>query len=158
MALRVDRAPKRGLSGVTILFVAAVALFASTIALAFDAAALHDFAERVSLADRAGFVEAVGSLRQTKTLPPRYITKKEAEAAGWKPGADLCRIAPGRVIGGDPFLNREKRLPERAGRSWHEADLDPQCGRRGAKRLVFSGDGLIYLTTDHYKSFTEVPQ
>lgn len=119
---------------------------------------LHAFARQAELADAAGFVEAVNSLRQTKKLPPRYITKKEAEALGWKPGGDLCRVAPGRTIGGDPFFNREKRLPEKAGRRWFEADLDAQCARRGAKRLVFSGDGLVFVTTDHYRTFLEVPK
>ncbi|MBM3651122.1 MAG: ribonuclease, partial [Alphaproteobacteria bacterium] len=64
----------------------------------------------------------------------------------------------GRTIGGDPFFNREKRLPEKAGRRWFEADLDAQCARRGAHRLVFSGDGLVFVTTDHYRTFLEVPK
>lgn len=123
-----------------------------------DLAPLQAFAEQASLADAEGFAEAVAALRETRKLPLRYITKKEAEGAGWKPGADLCRVAPGRTIGGDPFFNREKRLPEKNGRRWYEADLDPQCGRRGAKRLVWSSDGLIFVTTDHYRSFTEVPK
>lgn len=110
------------------------------------------------LTDAEGFAEAVTSLRETKKLPARYLTKKEAEAAGWKPGGDLCRAAPGRVIGGDPFYNREKRLPEKNGRRWFEADLEPRCAQRGAKRLVWSNDGLIYVTTDHYRTFTEVPK
>ncbi len=124
----------------------------------FDAGTLHAFARQAELADAEGFAEAVTALRATKKLPGRYITKKDAEAAGWKPGADLCRVAPGRAIGGDPFFNREKRLPEKSGRRWYEADLDPQCGRRGARRLVFSGDGLIFVTTDHYRTFMQVPE
>lgn len=125
---------------------------------AFDASPLHDFARRAELGDAEGFVAAVTSLRETRTLPARYITKKQAEAAGWKPGGDLCRVAPGRTIGGDPFFNREKRLPEKAGRRWYEADLDAQCARRGARRLVWSGDGLIFVTLDHYRTFVEVPE
>ncbi len=127
-------------------------------AFAFDAVSLHDFARQAELGDSEGFVEAVTSLRATKKLPARYITKKEAEAAGWKPGGDLCRVAPGRMIGGDPFFNREKRLPEKTGRRWYEADLDAQCARRGARRLVFSGDGMIFVTTDHYRTFMQVPE
>ena len=123
-----------------------------------DLAPLQAFAAQASLADAEGFAETVAALRETKKLPARYITKKAAEGAGWKPGADLCRVAPGRTIGGDPFFNREKRLPEKNGRRWYEADLDPQCGRRGAKRLVWSNDGLIFVTTDHYRSFREVPK
>ncbi len=127
-------------------------------AFSFDAGALHGFARQAELSDAEGFVEAVTSLRQTKKLPSRYMTKKEAEAAGWKPGGDLCRVAAGKMIGGDPFFNREKRLPEKSGRRWYEADLDAQCARRGARRLVFSGDGLIFLTTDHYRTFMQVPE
>lgn len=133
-------------------------LLAAGAALARDVSPLHGFAQRAGLSDAEGFVETVTSLRDDKKLPARYITKKDAEKAGWKPGADLCRAAPGRVIGGDPFANREKRLPEKAGRRWFEADLDASCGRRGAKRLVWSGDGLIFITTDHYASFREVPE
>lgn len=92
------------------------------------------------------------------SLPARYVTKREAEALGWRPGDDLCRVARGRVIGGDRFHNRERRLPEARGRSWREADLDFDCGRRGARRLVFSSDGLIFVTLDHYESFREVPR
>ena len=128
------------------------------IAFAFDAASLHAFAERATLSDHEGFVEAVTSLRETSRLPSRYMTKKQAESAGWKPGGDLCRVAPGRTIGGDPFFNREKRLPEKSGRRWYEADLDAQCARRGAKRLLYSGDGLIFVTPDHYRTFLQVPE
>ncbi len=140
------------------MLVATVALLLSAATFAFDTGALHAFARQAELADAEGFAEAVTALRATKKLPGRYITKKDAEAAGWKPGADLCRVAPGRAIGGDPFFNREKRLPEKSGRRWYEADLDPQCGRRGARRLLFSGDGLIFVTTDHYRTFMQVPE
>jgi len=135
-----------------------LALLLAAGAQAFETGPLRDFAARISLADTEGFAEMVAALRDTRKLPARYITKKEAEAAGWKPGGDLCRVAPGRAIGGDPFFNREKRLPDKPGRRWYEADLDPQCGRRGARRLVWSTDGLIFITTDHYKTFTEVPR
>jgi len=127
-------------------------------ALARDVSPLHAFARQAELGDVDRFVEAVTSLRTMQKLPERYLTKKQAEAAGWKPGGDLCRVAPGRTIGGDPFYNREKRLPEKAGRRWYEADIDSACARRGARRLVFSGDGLIYLTTDHYRTFMQVPE
>lgn len=100
----------------------------------------------------------IETVRQTGRLPDHYVTKREAEALGWRPGSDLCDVAPDRVIGGDRFQNREGRLPDAQGRSWFEADLDFNCGRRGAKRLVFSNDGLIFLTVDHYDSFVEVTQ
>ena len=125
---------------------------------AADESRLRAFAREVGLTDVGGFVETIESLDRTRRLPPRYTTKNEAEGLGWRPGGDLCRVAPGRAIGGDRFGNREKRLPETAGRRWYEADLDFACGRRGAKRLVYSSDGLRFVTVDHYESFREVPR
>lgn len=125
-------------------------------ALASDAA-LESFARGMCLRDVAGFVETVTELRRSGRLPDRYLTKDEAEDLGWRPGSDLCDVAPDGSIGGDRFGNRERRLPERQGRRWREADLDFDCGRRGAKRLVWSSDGLIYVTVDHYDSFSKVP-
>jgi ribonuclease T1 len=123
-----------------------------------DESRLRAFAREVGLADVGAFVETIESLNRTGRLPPRYAAKKEAESLGWKPGSDLCRVAPGKSIGGDRFGNREKRLPEVSGRRWYEADLDFACGRRGAKRLVYSSDGLRFVTVDHYESFREVPR
>ncbi len=113
-------------------------------------------AEALGLRDVEGFVETVQSLCTRGVLPARYITKAQARRLGWRPGRDLCTVAPGRVIGGDRFGNREGRLPEAPGRVWYEADLDFACGRRGPRRLLFSSDGLIYVTVDHYRSFVRV--
>jgi hypothetical protein len=124
---------------------------------AWAEADLQAFARSHGLRDIDGFVETVTELRRSGRLPDRYVTKDEAEGLGWRPGSDLCDVAPEASIGGDRFGNRERRLPERQGRRWREADLDFDCGRRGAKRLVWSSDGLIYVTTDHYDSFTRVP-
>lgn len=100
---------------------------------------------------------AVQSIRQTGRLPEKFVTKKEAKELGWRPGSDLAKVAPGKSIGGDKFGNFEKRLPVKKGRQWYEADLGFKKGKRGAKRLLYSSDKLIYITTDHYKTFTEVP-
>ena len=87
-------------------------------------------------------------------LPPNYITKKEARALGWS-GGSLEDYAPGKCIGGDHYGNYEGLLPEKKGRSYTECDIGT-LGKssRGAKRIVFSNDGLIYYTKDHYKNFT----
>ena len=86
-------------------------------------------------------------------LPPNFMTKKEAEAAGWSGGA-LDRVVPGMCIGGDRFGNYEGLLPKKKGRTYYECDIDTQGRRsRGAKRIVWSNDGLIYYTPDHYESF-----
>lgn len=86
-------------------------------------------------------------------LPDNFITKKEAEALGW-PGGGLEKYAPGKCIGGDRFGNYEGLLPKKSGRTYTECDIDT-LGKssRGAKRIVFSNDGLIYYTDDHYESF-----
>lgn len=87
-------------------------------------------------------------------LPSNFVTKDEAEDAGWKTeGLSLDEACPGMSIGGDRFGNREKRLPTKKGRTWYECDIDYTGGSRGAKRIVYSSDGLIYYTKDHYKSF-----
>jgi ribonuclease T1 len=114
------------------------------------------FAARLGLRDVAGFVETVRSLRETKGLPPRYVPKHMARSRGWR-GGGLCEVWPSRVIGGDVFRNFGGKLPDAPGRHFHEADLDSDCSSRGPKRLVFSNDGLIYITVDHYNSFTPVP-
>ena len=87
-------------------------------------------------------------------LPANFITKDEAEDLGWS-GGGLDRYAPGCSIGGDRFGNREGLLPKQKGRTYTECDIDTMGARsRGAKRIVFSNDGLIYYTDDHYASFT----
>ena len=87
-------------------------------------------------------------------LPNNFITKNEARKLGWE-GGSLEPFAEGKCIGGDWFGNYEELLPEKKGRDYHECDIDT-LGKdsRGAKRLVYSNDGLIYYTEDHYQSFT----
>ena len=87
-------------------------------------------------------------------LPSNYITKNEAKELGWvnKEG-NLWDVAPGMSIGGDYFGNYEGVLPEEDGRDYHECDIDFDGTYRNAKRIVYSNDGLIYYTEDHYESF-----
>ena len=87
-------------------------------------------------------------------LPSNFITKSQAYALGWEPGEDLWDYAPGKSIGGDVFTNSERVLPTKSGRVWHECDINYNGGHRGADRLLYSNDGLIYGTTDHYNTFT----
>ncbi|MCR5557834.1 MAG: ribonuclease [Butyrivibrio sp.] len=89
-------------------------------------------------------------------LPQNFITKKEAKALGW-PGGSLEEYAPGKCIGGDRFGNYEGLLPEENGRKYYECDVDTLGKKsRGAKRIIYSNDGLIFYTKDHYESFEQL--
>ena len=111
--------------------------------------------------DEKELAEALNYLNKSRnsSLPPRFVAKREAQAAGWRPGRDIWSVPGlnGKSIGGDRFGNREGRLPGAARRSWKEADLDYKGGKRNAKRLLFSNDGIRMVTVDHYKTFREVP-
>lgn len=86
-------------------------------------------------------------------LPENFITKKQAQALGWE-GGSLEPYAPGKCIGGSRFGNYEGTLPEKDGRTYTECDIDTLgAEKRGGKRIVFSNDGLIYYTEDHYETF-----
>ena len=86
-------------------------------------------------------------------LPENFITKSEARALGWS-GGGLDGYADGKCIGGDRFGNNEGLLPEATGRKYYECDIDTlHADDRGPKRIVFSNDGLIYYSGDHYDSF-----
>ena len=92
-------------------------------------------------------------LHQYGKLPGNFITKADARKLGWD-GGSLEPYAPGKCIGGDRFGNYEGLLPEAPGRTYTECDIDTLgASDRGAKRIVFSNDGLIYYTDDHYESF-----
>ncbi|MCR4648943.1 MAG: ribonuclease [Lachnospiraceae bacterium] len=87
-------------------------------------------------------------------LPSNYITKKEAQELGWDSSkGNLNKVAPGKSIGGDKFGNREGLLPKAEGRQYYECDIDYVKGSRNAKRIVFSNDGLVYYTEDHYETY-----
>lgn len=98
--------------------------------------------------------EVAAYLHYFEELPINYLTKKEASALGWvaKEG-NLWEVTDQMSIGGDVFGNREKLLPEKEGRKYYECDIDYNGGTRNAKRIVYSNDGLIYYTEDHYESF-----
>lgn len=112
-----------------------------------EQAAIDEDGEYTSKEDVALYIHTY------RKLPKNFIKKSEAKKLGWEDGS-LEPYAPGRSIGGDRFGNYEGLLPEAEGRRYTECDIDTM-GRssRGAKRIVFSNDGLIYYTGDHYKSF-----
>ncbi len=95
-------------------------------------------------------------LKKNGQLPDYYITKSKARGQGWNPSrGNLCDVLPGRAIGGDVWTNRQKSLPTKSGRRYFEADLNYHCGNRNANRVVFSNDGLVFVTHDHYRTFEE---
>lgn len=90
-------------------------------------------------------------------LPVNFITKKEAIDLGWNSEkGNLWDVTDKMSIGGDRFGNKEGLLPNLKGRTYYECDVNYEGGFRGAERIVFSNDGLIFYTEDHYKSFTQL--
>ena len=90
-------------------------------------------------------------------LPSNYITKKEAQDLGWVSNqGNLDEVAPGKSIGGDKYGNYDKMLPEEDGRTYQECDIDFDGGFRNEKRIIFSSDGLIFYTNDHYETFEQL--
>ncbi len=101
--------------------------------------------------------EVAAYIHMFNELPPNYLTKDEAEALGWDNSeGNLWEVTDGMSIGGDVFGNREGLLPKTSGRTYYEADIDYDGGYRGAERIVYSNDGLIFYTDDHYESFEQL--
>ena len=101
--------------------------------------------------------EVAEYLHEFGHLPPNYLTKKEAQDLGWVASkGNLWEVAPGKCIGGDRFGNREGLLPEAPGRKYYECDIDFDGSYRNAKRIIYSNDGLIFYTEDHYESFRQL--
>ena len=87
-------------------------------------------------------------------VPSNYVTKTKARKAGWvNTEGNLWEVLPGKSIGGGGFYNDDGTMPDAPGREWFECDIDYDGGFRNSKRLVYSNDGLIYYTDDHYKTF-----
>lgn len=90
-------------------------------------------------------------------LPYYYVNKETAEQAGWKTiHKKLSQALPGKMIGGDVFENSAKKLPSAPGRVWYEADINYVSGKRNRQRILYSNDGLLFATYDHYHMFYEI--
>lgn len=89
-------------------------------------------------------------------LPNYYITKNEAKSLGWRQGKSLSNIASGKMITGGVYLNSNKHLPDAPDRIWYEADINYYHGKRNQHRILWSNDGLIFVTYDHYQTFYEI--
>jgi hypothetical protein len=123
---------------------------------------LREFATRLQIRYIDAFVNIVNYIEEQGRLPDCYLTKQQGRDAGWSPGKKLWSFRPGYAIGGDAFGNRERKLPKRYNYHYTEADLDYDGYKRGAKRLIYvrdkPGQGLIWITTDHYRSFHRIPK
>ena len=90
-------------------------------------------------------------------LPDNFITKEEAQALGWDSTRNyVSDVAPGKSIGGDRFGNYEGQLPRKKGRTFRECDCNYTKGKRNGERIVYSNDGRVWYTSDHYETFTEL--
>ena len=101
--------------------------------------------------------EVAAYIHKFRQLPPNFISKQEAQKLGWDQAkGNLWQVADRKSIGGDRFANREGKLPVASGRQYYECDIDYRGGFRGAKRLVYSNDGLVFYSEDHYKTFRQL--
>ena len=90
-------------------------------------------------------------------LPGNFISKTKARDRGWDASlGNLDEVCPGMSIGGSRFYNDDGLLPDKRGRQWTECDINYHGGYRGAERIVFSNDGLIFYTDDHYETFEQL--
>lgn len=111
-----------------------------------------DSSAQVSIDQLTEEKTVISYVKQNHKLPDYYITKNEARKQGWNPSqGNLCDVLPGKAIGGDKFGNRERRLPD--GEKYFEADVNYHCGGRNADRIIYTQNGDVYLTKNHYKSF-----
>lgn len=98
----------------------------------------------------------LGEMLEAQALH-HLITEDEALSYGWIPkSGNLASVAPGKMVTMGVYKNRNGHLPSALGREWFEADIDYDYGYRGTARIVFSNDGLIFVTFDHYNTFIEI--
>ena len=89
-------------------------------------------------------------------LPNYYVEKSDALQSGWKPGKWPSNFIPNRMITAGRYYNDDGHLPDSKGRVWYEADINYKSGKRNMQRVVWSNDGLIFVTYDHYETFYEI--
>ena len=112
---------------------------------------------KVAEATNEGWDGADAWLMFEGRLPDNYITKKEAIKAGWKSKLhNLSEVCPGKLIGGVIYKNKEGKLPGKDNRTWYEADFDYDTDYRGENRILYSNDGLIFISYDHAQTFYEL--
>ena len=112
---------------------------------------------KAGTATTKGLDGADWTLKFESQLPGYYLTSADAKANGWKPKlANLSMVCPDKMIFGGKYYNDNGHLPSKEGRIWYEADINYRFGYRNNQRVVYSNDGLIFVTYDHYKTFFEI--
>lgn len=96
------------------------------------------------------------ALKYEGKLPDYYILESDLKALGWKRGKWPSNFASGKMFQGDLYKNSNNHLPNENNRVWHEADINYKSGKRNSQRIVWSNDGLIFVTYDHYATFYEI--
>ena len=113
--------------------------------------------KKAGTATKLGANGADVSLAYFQKLPGYYVTKEVAEDSGWKNWkGNLDKVLPGKMIGGNVYHNKEKKLPDISGRVWYEVDINYTEGLRNRQRILYSNDGLVFVTYDHYQTFYEI--
>ena len=106
-----------------------------------------------------GYEGADAYLKDFGILPDYYIGKKQAQKAGWQSWkGNLDEVLPDKMIGGDIYKNKDGKLPNAPGRVWYEADINYTEGYRNRERILYSSDGLMFATYDHYQTFYEITE
>lgn len=103
-----------------------------------------------------GYDGADWMIKYYGVLPEYYISKRELRALGWRKGMAPSDFAPGKMVTGGIYQNWNGHLPTEKDRIWYEADLNYREGPRNGDRIVWSNDGLIFVTYDHYETFHEI--
>ena len=96
------------------------------------------------------------TLLYKQDLPNYYISQGDLEFLGWCRGDKVSKFVEGKMLFGGVYKNRNQHLPQVSGRVWYEADINYKNGRRNKQRILWSNDGLIFVTYDHYKTFYEI--
>ena len=96
------------------------------------------------------------TIKYQSCLPNYYVSKVYAQQQGWKPGKWPSNFIPDKMISAGIYYNDNLHLPEANGRIWYEADINYISGKRNSQRILWSNDGLMFVTYDHYKTFYEI--
>ena len=84
------------------------------------------------------------------------ISENAIQALGWRKGKAPANFAPGKMLTRGIYQNKNNHLPDTPGRIWYEADINYYSGKRNGHRVLWSNDGLFFVTYDHYITFVEI--